>query len=317
MRYIKFSSFVIFIFIISFSCFASELDDVREAIRKSGAKWEAGETSVSVLPLSEQLQLARVVAIEPLGLAGWSPGPKPRLPKEWDWRDKDGQSWVTAVKSQGGCGSCWAFGSVAQVESLKMIAQGSPDPALDLSEQYMVSCDMNNYGCNGGFMDPAYNFLRDTGVPPEVCFPYQGKDLPCEDACANPDRISISSWQRIAWDVDALKVAVYEHPITCTFYVYRDFLYYQSGVYKHVEGGLVGAHAVCIVGWVHKQHCFIAKNSWGTGWGESGYFRIAFSEAAYKSDVKFGVNAGSFEMLHIQAPGKYRAVAILWGELKS
>ena len=63
-----------------------------------------------------------------------------------------------------------------------------------------------------------------------------------------------------------------------TFAVYSDFFSYRSGVYSYTTGTLAGYHAVLVVGWDDVNHALIVKNSWGTWWGESGYFRIAYSE---------------------------------------
>jgi C1A family cysteine protease len=305
---------------------ASDLGKVKKAIKEKKAKWEAGETSISRLPEHErELRLGAILDDE-IVLGGKPVKPdnssKPngtKLPREFDWRDKDGQNWVTPVRDQGGCGSCWAFGSVAQVESLKMIAEGTPDPDLDLSEQYIVSCDSINYGCSGGYMYPAYDFLRETGVPDEECYRYLARDAdtgaPCENACIEPALVNINYWTRVPADVDLLKAAVYENPVTVCFYVYQDFSYYTGGVYKHVWGELRGGHAVCIVGWNNRG--FIVKNSWGTGWGEAGYFNIAYSEVT--NEVRFGMQAGNFDTSPPLAPpreSRPETLVAVWGEIK-
>jgi len=306
---------------------ASDLEKVKKAIKKKGAKWEAGETSISRLPEYErELRLGAILDDEMLLEGKPDKSAKPngtRLPKEFDWRDKDGQNWVTPVRDQGGCGSCWAFGSIAQLESVKMIAEGTPDPDLDLSEQYIVSCDSINYGCSGGYMYPAYDFLRDTGTPDEECYRYLARDADtgalCKDACLDPPLVTINNWSRVALNVDALKAAVYEHPITVAFWVYKDFFYYTGGVYKYAWGELRGGHAVCVVGWNSKGKYFICKNSWGTGWGESGYFNIAYSEVT--NEMRFGMQAGNFDMSapSLAPPRESRpeTLVTVWGEIKN
>lgn len=326
---------MILVFITTFlllCCFlqlanASDLEKVKKAIKEKKAKWEAGETSISRLPEHErQLRLGAILDDEVV-LAGKPDKPAQpngtKLPREFDWRDKDGQNWVTPVRDQRSCGSCWAFGSIAQLESLKMIAEGRPEPDLDLSEQYIVSCDSSNYGCDGGYMYPAYDFLRDTGVPDEECYRYLARDAdtgaPCENACIEPALVNIDYWSRIPTDVDFLKAAVYEHPLTVAFYVYQDFSYYTGGVYKYVWGPLYGGHAVCVVGWNNRGKYFIAKNSWGTGWGESGYFNIAYSEVT--SEVRFGLQAGKFDMSAPSPapPGESRpeTLVTIWGKIRN
>ena len=77
-------------------------------------------------------------------------------------------------------------------------------------------------------------------------------------------------------------------PMETGFDVYNDFLFYVSGVYKHVSGAYAGGHAVKIIGWGSLDAAtsyWICANSWGTSWGESGYFRIVFNDCNIDSDV--------------------------------
>jgi C1A family cysteine protease len=78
-------------------------------------------------------------------------------------------------------------------------------------------------------------------------------------------------------------------------------------------GELRGGHAICIVGYIHKEHSFICKNSWGTGWGEAGYFRIAFSEMDVP--VRFGMYAARFEV-SCAAPAMSETAISIWAGIK-
>jgi Papain family cysteine protease/Putative binding domain, N-terminal len=94
--------------------------------------------------------------------------------------------------------------------------------------------------------------------------------------------------------VDAVRSALTDHgPLIMTMAVYNDFFSYRSGVYTYVSGGLAGYHAVLTVGYDDANQCFIVKNSWGSGWGESGFFRIAYSEIT--SAVEFGYETIAYE----------------------
>jgi len=74
-----------------------------------------------------------------------------------------------------------------------------------------------------------------------------------------------------------------EGPLVTTFYVYRDFYNYKSGIYKHVSGASMGKHAVKVIGWgsTNGVNYWIAQNSWGSSWGENGYFRIQFGQVSF------------------------------------
>jgi hypothetical protein len=70
--------------------------------------------------------------------------------------------------------------------------------------------------------------------------------------------------------------------------VYADFFTYAGGVYSYATGAYQGGHAVSIIGYDDSSQCFIVKNSWGTDWGEKGFFRIAYSEVSDNRYVQFG-----------------------------
>jgi hypothetical protein len=210
-------------------------------------------------------------------------------PTQLDWRNNGG-NYVTSVKDQRPCGSCWAFALTAVLESKVLITSQLPGTNLNLAEQVMVSCDTSNNGCSGGNLISAALFLRGTGIPVESCYPYTAGDGTCSSACAN--------WQQNAYrptnyssltsaSLDALKNAVYSNgPVAVAFQIYDDFFNYTSGVYTHVWGNSMGEHAVALIGYDDAGQYFIAKNSWGTGWGEAGFFKIAYSEVT--SAVAFG-----------------------------
>jgi len=73
--------------------------------------------------------------------------------------------------------------------------------------------------------------------------------------------------------------------MSATLTVYDDFFGYAGGVYHHVTGNVAGGHCVCMVGYDDPQGCWICKNSWGTGWGESGYFSIGYGECGIEGMV--------------------------------
>ena len=270
--------------------YAVDLSEVKEAIRNHGAQWVAGKTKISELPA--QLMKNRLGLIlstqdkepaEPSVSAG-------ELPSSFDWRD---QNAVTPVKDQGNCGSCWAFASIAALESLAIIETGASVP--DYSEQFPISYNLSNLGCEGGELTNAANFYKRIGTVPDTCLPYRGDDRKLPFPCSEwrDDVAGIEKWSLVRQTVDALKAAVYENPIAVGYNIYSDFLYYESGVYEYVSGKLVGGHAVLIVGWDDAEECFIVKNSWGENWGENGYFRIAYSQVT--NQVRFGMQAIDFD----------------------
>jgi hypothetical protein len=279
------------LFVSAFS-FASELDEIRAAIKGKNAKWIAGETSVSKLPPEHRkLRLGlikpEVPVAERLGSVGL---PTLELPQSLDWRHNP-NNYVTPIRDQGNCGSCWAFATTGALESNTLINDDSRGLDLDLAEQILVSCSHAG-NCGGGYIDRASDFIRDTGLPEESCYPYTANNGNCRRACkgwrSSTDRID--SWSYVATTsptVDDIKNALYTYgPLVTTMDVYTDFFHYNDGIYSYTSGSYEGGHAILIIGYNDTDQYFIAKNSWGIGWGEGGFFNIAYSQISYP--VEFG-----------------------------
>jgi len=293
--------------------FAEELEYIQSALQSSGARWTAGETSVS--RLSAQERKSRLGALKPLmtGNEMFLANKSDKvmvLPPSFDWRNNNGENFVTPVRNQGGCGSCWAFAATAALESVTLIAQRTPGIDLNLSEQILVSTCSSAGDCGGGYPSGAASFIKDTGLPLENFYPYRAANSQCSEASSdwqnNTYRIkeyyNVGSWSPT---VDDIKSALIQYgPLPTTLDVYTDFFSYRSGIYSlapgccsdskacsscHYEGG----HAVLIVGYDDGEENFIVKNSWGTGWGESGYFRIDYSQLT--NEVGFGQYTLAYE----------------------
>lgn len=226
------------------------------------------------------------------------------FPEQFDWRDG---GWITPVRHQGSCGSCWAFGALAVMEAQMRIQLNDPNYAVDLSEQDLVSCfDAGNGwgGCNGQYLDVTCNYLKSgSGVTDEGCFPYVASEINCAHKCSSGQVFKLRSWNflpytythKVRWrysngatdfyqldipSVQTIKSAVSQGPVLSAFAVYSDFYYYQGGVYQPGSNvDFEGLHAIIIVGWDDSDRSWICKNSWGAGWGDNGYFKISWIEA--------------------------------------
>jgi predicted secreted protein len=202
----------------------------------------------------------------------------------FNWCDQGG---CTPIRDQGACGSCWAFGTVGVLEQAIRIDDGV---SVDLSEQYLVSCNHDGYGCDGGFWS-AHDLLwneyywpeTQPGAVPEAQFPYVAWDAPCGGPYSHPYRIGSWSYVRpgnpySVPTVDELKQAMYNYgPIGVSICVGPAFQGYVGGVFMTDESAECGGnsnHAVVLVGWNDAEQSWKLRNSWGTGWGESGTMRI-------------------------------------------
>lgn len=282
------------------------LADIQKAISDQKAQWVAGNTPD--FKLSQEMKQKRLGSIYPSKTASMAKNmvvsgkrSATALPTVLDWRNNSG-NYVTSVKDQGNCGSCWAFASAAALESATLIAN-SAQSNLDLSEQVLISCGSAG-SCNGGSVDSAADFLISSGSPVESCYSYIGANGNCSQSCSNRSTSSykISAWQYVTNihqatpSIDQLKNGLNTYgPLVVIMNVFNDFYSYTSGIYSHVAGGTsLGGHAVLLVGYNDIDQYFIAKNSWGLGWGEVGYFKIAYSEIG--SDFTTGTAFGAFSL---------------------
>ena len=271
------------------------VNDLRALIVTKNAGWQAGATSVS--GLSEDEKKKRLGATPPSGEASLrereniaaaniqkaKAGIKGvGFPTSFDWRNNGG-NYITAVKDQGGCGSCVAFGSVATTEGTYQVVKGNPNSGIDLSEAQLFYCYGTGSGvtCETGWWpDQAFNSIEQ-GLADEACYPYTAGDQNCTNLCADwaNRAVRISAWHQIT-DVNQMKDWLSTRgPLSTCFTVYNDFFYYTSGIYTYVSGDVAGGHCVSVVGYSEDNGGYwICKNSWGTGWGESGFFCIAYGQ---------------------------------------
>jgi C1A family cysteine protease len=269
------------------------VEQIQDAISAKNAHWKTGASWVSALSKEEFKHLCGASLDVPADVASHfiTLRKTEALPAQFDWRDNNG-NWVTPVRNQGNCGSCWDFSAVAQVEAWWQIRNSKPNSGINLSEQFVLSCGQSGT-CDGGGVEQALTFFQNTGVPPEACFPYRADDaLPCSEACADwqSQAVTIPGWGYITRNeilIDNIKVAVYRHPVSASYTVFDDFQFYGGGVYQHVWGDVAGSHAILIVGWDDAEQCWICKNSWDQDWGEAGYFRIKWYDSGMGTNVPF------------------------------
>jgi len=200
-----------------------------------------------------------------------------QAPANMDWR-KEG--YVTPVKDQGQCGSCWAFSSTGSLEGQHFRKTGS---LVSLSEQNLVDCSTENAGCNGGDMQLAYDYIKSNkGIDTESSYPYQARDRTCRYNAANVGA-TITGYEVLpSGDEDALVNALASvGPIAIAIDASQfSFQFYSGGVYVEEDcrnGDYDLDHAVLAVGYGTESEgdYFLVKNSWGTGWGLDGYIKMA------------------------------------------
>uniref|UniRef100_A0ACD5Z9I5 Uncharacterized protein n=1 Tax=Avena sativa TaxID=4498 RepID=A0ACD5Z9I5_AVESA len=209
-------------------------------------------------------------------------------PASVDWRAK---GVVTPPKFQGAsCASCWAFTTVATMESAHAISTDGPPPVL--SEQQLVDCDTLNHGCSSGWMDKAFKWVIEKnkgGITTEAAYPYTGKKGKCQ-AAGKPAAVTLRDYKTVRppGNETGLMEAVAKQPVAASF-DYSDpcFQHYLDGVYDagcsrsgvYTKGACQTAqnHGLALVGYGTKPDgtkYWIGKNSWSEKWGDKGFIYL-------------------------------------------
>ncbi|NBO37873.1 hypothetical protein EBU99_04740 [bacterium] len=277
------------------------IDVLQKHLSQNKLGWWAGRTSVSDLHPSER-RLMTGASLSDVRVDG-DYGKKTKvledaLPERLDWRAMNGKDYVTPVKNQGRCGSCVAFSSASTFETQMNIATDSLAHAWTFSPQHLFSC--GGAACDfGWFVASAMDFMVGQGLPEEACFPYKsgamGEDMECKQSCSDSKvrstkaTLRVRSRMIVGASIDDVKKALLGGPVVTTMRVYDDFMLYKGGVYRHAKGGIVGGHAVMIIGWDNADEAWIVRNSWGTDWGEQGDFRISWSDPSGVGGTFYGI----------------------------
>lgn len=290
-------------------------EDLIRAVKASGAEWEAtlnNQFASWTLGDAKKILGARLDDVfraqAPLVDAEME-----GLPSSFDSRTQ----WpgcVHPVRNQEQCGSCWAFGATEALSD-RFAIQTNLSTNVVLSPQDLVSCDNQdgNQGCNGGYPIKAWQYMQNTGVVADACYPYTsgggvtgncliGSNPTCQQ-CGGSGTFqyyNAASAYAIGTTVSAIETEIYNHgPIEVAFDVYQDFFSYTSGVYVHKTGSLAGGHAVKMIGWgtLNGVAYWTCENSWGATWGMQGFFLIkrGVDECGIESGCVAGLaNTSSF-----------------------
>ncbi|MDD4858354.1 MAG: C1 family peptidase, partial [Candidatus Krumholzibacteria bacterium] len=208
-------------------------------------------------------------------------------PASWDWRSLGG---VTSVKNQNPYGTCWAFAGIGDIESKVLIQESSSN---DYSEINVVACNATGTTCNsGGNAWIVANYLSLLGTVNESCNAYP-------DGCPSPSCVNpactyfkrITEWRIIPEDETSIKNAIMTYgPVYTGMYAsFSGFSTYNGTGCLQYTGTEDQNHGVLIVGWDDTM-CggsggWIVKNSWGTSWGDDGYFYIKYGSARVGENV--------------------------------
>jgi len=230
--------------------------------------------------------------------------PKPEhsseaMPEGHDWRNVNGVDYTTPPRNQHipqYCGACWAFSSTSAISDRIKIQRNAKWPDVQISPQHVINCGPGS--CMGGNSHAVYVWLHDknnakSGAVDETCQPYQAKTHQCKAmnicrdckhnggcmAVKDPQKYSVAQYGVVRGEQAMMKEIKARGPISCRQAVTKEFLKYKgTGIFKDTTGDTQPRHATSLLGWgkaVDGTKYWVARNSWGTYWGENGFFKIA------------------------------------------
>ena len=217
---------------------------------------------------------------------------------------------ISKVYDQANCGSCWAVASASTISDRICIGSKGMHKPIISATILTCCCRTCGNGCDGGYPLNAFKWWKTVGLPTggdyndtKTCSPYflppcdhggvngtHGKcgeivDTPkCSLKCIDQynktyeeDKFYGKDVYTISGEDDIMKEIYVNGSVTAAFLVYEDFVGYKEGIYKHIVGGLLGAHAVRIIGWGENEEgvkYWLVVNSWNEEWGDKGLFKI-------------------------------------------
>ena len=258
--------------------------NVMDTFKEENSLYRTGITKFSDLTKQEFAKIYLNLNYDALAMANFDPTivkVSNAAPDAYDWRD---YGRVSPVKDQASCGSCWAFSTIANLEGLYYAKKGV---MKTFSEQMLVDCDTSDSGCNGGLMQYAFTWLKKNGIMLDSDYPYTGTKGTCKSDKSKYVDMSVTGYKKLgsSWstwsavDEDEVKEFLYETGPLAIALNADPLQTYTSGILdltstKCPSSGI--NHAVTLVGYGTENNVayWIVKNSWGTAWGEKGYFRI-------------------------------------------
>jgi len=236
-----------------------------------------------------------------------NPPPRDDPPKEWRWDQVNGMNYLTVTRNQHipqYCGSCWAHAATSALSDRIKIMRNASWPDFNISPQVLISCEMKDQGCHGGDSANANAYMAEMGITDETCSIYRARGhdngIPCSnlevcetcepgsEECTTPAKYHTYKVDEYG-DVEGndnqeqtqnMMAEIYHRgPIACGIAVPDSlYLHYTGGVYYDPTNDTNIVHDISVVGYGHDSESgwdyWLVRNSWGTYWGENGYFRL-------------------------------------------
>ncbi|XP_062892628.1 cathepsin L-like isoform X2 [Mobula hypostoma] len=216
-------------------------------------------------------EMAKVPVAEPIAEC--------RIRRRIDWRSYGA---VTSVKNQDQCGACWAFATIANVESMWFL---KTKRLISMSEQELLDCDHFDRACKGGYPYNAFRSIMQLGgMMSERTYPYRAAQHHCRFR-RSLVVARVLTYKRIRPNECEMKRWVAKRGPIIVMMNARALKGYRRGILRPNWfwcPPITLNHVLLVVGYGVERGLpyWIIKNSWGRNWGENGYFRIYWGEKA-------------------------------------
>ena len=222
--------------------------------------------------------------------------PLSAFPDNFFWGNVSGTNFLTVSRNQHipeYCGACWAFATTSALSDRIKILRNATWPDINLAPQVLLSCDTDSQGCSGGDSLSAYAYIQNKGITDETCSQYRArgytnglecsKEVVCMNCATNgtcfaQDTSLIYGVEQFGAleGEDEIMNELLNGPLACAIDATAAFDNYTAGIFNDTTGAKTHNHVISLVGWGVQSNVkyWIGRNSWGTYWGEKGFFRI-------------------------------------------
>jgi len=219
------------------------------------------------------------------------------IPDTFVWNDVNGKNFLTNVKQQHMpeyCGSCWAQATTSAMSDRIKIMRNGAWPDINISPQVLISCQTPDDGCDGGLPILAYDWIHNYNITDETCAIYRGRGhtngvecsplLKCKNCnphtdCFIPDEYyeyTVTEYGKVIGAANMTQEIYQRGPIACGIAVTEAFEEYKGGIFNDTTLDTEIVHDISLVGFGEENGVkyWVGRNSWGTHWGENGFFKI-------------------------------------------
>lgn len=235
------------------------------------------------------------------------------VPENFDWSDAYGQNFLTLARNQHipqYCGSCWAHAVTSALSDRIKIARNATWPDINIAPQPLISCGEGTDGCHGGWSLLGWKWINENSITDETCSIYRARghdngancsdEIICQDCAPSEgcwavdeyESFTVSEYGYAEGEEDIIQEVYQNGPIACSVGSSKTLKDYTDGIYEDTTGINTTNHVVNVVGWGVEDGVkfWNVRNSWGTYWGEGGFFRIVrgVNNIAIESNCTWG-----------------------------